>query len=237
MSDTVGEPGTTAGRTWLATEVALVTLTYIAATQLAVAAFDAAPLLPQSLGPAEARTGGVFLVGALCQLGFVAALAGPIAHRTFRQAVRLSFKPAPGRAWFIALSAAAIQCVTVALFFVPDPAVFLELSARKALLASITVPDGWTQEVVFRGYLILRLAQAGLPGWLQVAASGAAFASIHLGYIGSEGLGVFWPLVGTFMLGGVLALSVLAGRGSLLPAIVSHMLIVLIVQPWLALAT
>jgi hypothetical protein len=179
----------------------------------------------------------VFLVGALCQLAFVAVLAGPFAHRTFRQAVRLSFKAAPGRAWFIALSAAAIQCVTVALFFVPDSGVVLELSLRKALLAAITVPDGWTQEVVFRGYLMLRLAQAGLPAWLQVAASGAAFASIHLGYIGSEGLGVFWPLVGTSVLGGVLALSVLAGRGSILPAIVSHMLIVLIVQPWLALAT
>ena len=67
--------------------------------------------------------------------------------------------------------------------------------------------------------------------------AGAAFAAIHVGYIGSDGLGVVWPLVGTATLGAVLALSVIRGKGSLLPAVTAHALIILIVQPWLALAT
>jgi membrane protease YdiL (CAAX protease family) len=71
----------------------------------------------------------------------------------------------------------------------------------------------------------------------QIALSALAFATIHLGYIGSEGLGVFWPLVGTATLGGILAWSVVEGRGSILPAVVAHVAILVVVQPWLALAT
>ncbi len=221
--------------TWLAVEVALVTAAYIAVARLAIASVDAAPALPDYLSAREAAVGGVFLVGAVAQLLFVIAAAASVPG--FREAIRSSWRAAPGDAWFIALAAGAIQCVTIALFFIPEPAQIFELSARNGLLSALAVTDGWSQEVMFRGYLLLRLAKAGLPVWLQIAASGVAFAAIHVGYIGSDGLGVVWPVVGTATLGAVLALSVIRGKGSLLPAITAHALVILIVQPWLALAT
>ena len=221
---------------WLAAEVALVTAAYIAVAHLAVASVDAAPALPDYLSAREAAVGGVFLVGAIAQLLFVIAAAA-VSMPGFREAIRSSWRAAPGEAWFIALAAGAIQCATIALFFIPEPAQIFELSARNGLLSVLAVTDGWSQEVVFRGYVLLRLAKAGLPVWLQVALSGAAFAAIHVGYIGSDELGVIWPRVGTATLGGVLALSVIRGKGSLLPAVTAHALVILIVQPWLALAT
>ncbi len=58
-----------------------------------------------------------------------------------------------------------------------------------------------------------------------------------MGYIRSDGLGIFWPLIGTATLGAFLAWSVVAVRGSILPAAVAHMVIIAVVQPWLAFAT
>lgn len=232
-----GQGPTTVKATAIIAEVALVVAAYVAFAHLSVANFDAAPLLPKFLSSREAAVGGTFLVGAVAQLLFVLAAASLPSAVDFRRAIRNTWQPAPRSAWIIAMVAAAIQCATVALFFIPDPAVLVELSARHALLPWLAVTDGWTQEVVFRGYVILRLAKAGLPVWFQVGASAAAFAAIHLGYIGSDGLGVWWPLVGTATLGAFLALSVVAGKGSLLPAVAAHVLILLIIQPWLSLST
>ena len=220
----------------LIAEVALVAAAYIALARISVASLDVSPLLANFLTAREAAVGGVFLIGALAQLLFVLAMSSIPAATDFRRAIRSSWQRAPREAWIIAMVAAVIQCATVAFFFIPDPAAIVELSARRALMPLLAVCDGWSQEVVFRGYLLLRLAKAGLPVWLQIAASAAAFASIHLGYIGSEGLGLWWPLIGTGTLGAFLALSVVAGKGSLLPAVTAHVLIILIVQPWLALA-
>jgi hypothetical protein len=44
------------------------------------------------------------------------------------------------------------------------------------------------------------------------------------------------PLIGTFMLGCFYAWAVRSGGGSLKPVIVCHMLIIIVLQPWLALA-
>jgi hypothetical protein len=216
-------------------EVVLVAAAYISFAQISAAKIDIGSELPPFLTDREARIGGVFLVGAIAQLLFVAAAAAAIP--TMRDAVRSTAKTAPPQAWFIALTAAAIQCATVMIFFIPDPLVVVEASPRHAVLFPLPLADGWSQEVVFRGYVLLRLARAGLPVALQIAFSSLAFAGIHLGYIGSDGLGVFWPLVGTASLGAVLAWSVVQGRGSILPATVAHILILIVVQPWLALAT
>lgn len=217
-------------------EVALAVLAYVALSRLAVGAVDVSGILPEFLDDREARVGGVFAVGAVAQLLFIAAALLLPGAAEFREAARNSVRAAPARAWILALIAAAIQCFTVATFFIPDARMIIEPSARNLLLSLLPAADGWTQEVMFRGYVMLRLAKAGAPPWLQVAASAAAFASIHVGYIGSPNLGIFWPLLGTGMLGAFLALSVLAARNSLLPAVVAHVLIVIIVQPWLALA-
>lgn len=214
----------------------MVTASYVALSHLAVWHLDAVPLLPSSLSEREAHIGSVFLIGALAQLLFVfAAIA--LAVPGFREAARATVRQAPPQAWFIALAAAAIQCATVAAFFIPDATRIFELSERNVLLTILPLTDGWTQEVMFRGYILLRLAKADVPISGQIAASAVAFASIHLGYIGSSGLGSVWPLIGTATLGAILAWSVVVARGSMLPATVAHLVIIAVTQPWLALAT
>ena len=216
-------------------EVALVTAAYIAFAHLGVATIDLSSALPSFLTDREAQVGAGFLAGALAQLLFVAVAATLIP--TMREAIRATFRRAPKPAWVIALIAAAVQCITVVLFFLPDPTNVVELSARHAVLFPLPLADGWSQEVMFRGYILFRLSRADVAIPLQVALSALAFSSIHFGYIGSEGLGAFWPLVGTATLGGILAWSVVEGRGSILPAVVAHLVILVVVQPWLALAT
>jgi hypothetical protein len=215
-------------------EVALVAAAYIGWAHFSVASVDLSPVLPDFLTDRETQVGAVFLVGAIAQLLFIALLAG--FSPTMREAVRATIRRAPRPAWIIALVAAAVQCVTVAIFFLPQPINILELSPRHAVLFPMPLADGWSQEVVFRGYILFRLSRAGVAVPLQIALSALAFAIIHLGYIGSEGLGVFWPLVGTATLGGILAWSAVEGRGSILPAVVAHLVILVVVQPWLALA-
>ncbi len=221
----------------IAGEVVLVTAAYVVFTRLSIATFGAAHLLVGYVGENEARIGGVFLVGALAQLLFVIAAIALAPIPQFKEAARATLRPAPAQAWFIALAAAAIQCATIAAFFIPDATRIAEVSARNLILSLVPITDGWTQEVVFRGYILLRLAKARVPIPFQIVISALAFASIHVGYIGSDGLGVFWPLVGTATLGGFLAWSVVAARGSILPAVVAHMAIIAVVQPWLAFAT
>ena len=214
----------------------LVTAAYVAFSHLAVQHLDAAPLLAGTLSEREAHIGATFLIGALAQLLFVFAGIS-LALPGFRESARATFRPAPRQAWFIALAAAMIQCVTVAAFFIPDASRIIELSERNALMTVLPLTDGWTQEVVFRGYILLRLARANVPIAAQICVSAIAFASIHLGYIGSAGLGFVWPLIGTATLGGILAWSVVVARGSILPATLAHLAIIALVQPWLALAT
>jgi hypothetical protein len=216
-------------------DVALLSAAYIGFAHFSVANVDLATALPAFLSEREARVGAVFLVGAVAQVLFIAAAAAFLP--AMRKAVRATAQRAPGSAWFIALMAAAIQCATVIIFFLPDPSAVVEVSPRHAALLPLPLADGWSQEVVFRGYVILRLCTAGVSVALQIALSALAFASIHVGYVGSEGLGVFWPLVGTATLGGMLAWSVVQGRGSILPATVAHIIILVVVQPWLALST
>jgi membrane protease YdiL (CAAX protease family) len=214
----------------------MVTAAYMALSHLAVWHLDAVPLLPSLPSEREAHIGSVFLIGALAQLLFVLA-AIAVAVPGFREAARATLQTAPSQAWFIALAAAAIQCGTVVAFFIPDASRIFELSERNVLLTILPLTDGWTQEVMFRGYILLRLAKADIPIFGQIAASATAFASIHLGYIGSAGLGFVWPLLGTATLGGILAWSVVVARGSILPVTAAHLIIIAVTQPWLALAT
>lgn len=216
-------------------EVLVVAALYIALAHAAVHAFDASAGLPDQLSLSERRVGGVFAVGAIAQLGLLLLLACTPARREVLEAARSTVRPASGRGWVIALSAAAIHISVGVLFFLPDPQQVVEVTGSKAM-AALALPDAWTQEVMFRGYVMLRLARSGFRAPAQIAIGAAAFGAIHLGYLGEGVWDAFWPLFGTITLGAVLGLSAAVGRGSLLPAVCAHALIIAALQPWLALA-
>ena len=103
--------------------------------------------------------------------------------------------------------------------------------------------DGITQEIVFRGYVILRLASNGISRFGQIFLSGILFAAIHFSYVteldpstvGSTILSLM-PLIGTFGLGAAWAFAFQQSGYKLLPVVTSHVLVIILVQPWLAIS-
>ena len=209
---------------------------YIAISIAAVSAFDLSFVFPEGWTPAQRAVGSGFLIGAIVQVLLVlvgACLPGLV---DLRRAISKTFSPSTRKAWTIALLATAIHIGTAVLVFLPQPQRVWELSSVNLILSAVSAADGWSQEVFFRGYVLLRLARGGIPELAQVLLSGGLFAAIHIGYAGEGTWAMLSPLVGTFLLGCFYAWSVQSGRGSLMPVVFCHMLIIVIVQPWLALA-
>lgn len=217
-------------------EVAVVTATYILLSTSAVRTIDADFLFPASWSFTERATGSGFLVGAVIQVLLVLIAAYILRLKDLQRALGAAFKPSTSKAWIIAAIATAIHIGMAALVFLPQPQRIGELSLMNLILSAIPAPDGWSQEVIFRGYVLFRLARANVSATLQILLSGALFAAIHFGYAGATAWDIASPLVGTFMLGCFYAWAVQSGRGSLKPVIVCHVLIIVVLQPWLALA-
>jgi hypothetical protein len=210
---------------------------YITISLVAVSAIDVSFLFPEAWLPAERKVGSGFLVGAVTQVSVVLLGAYLLGIGDLREAIRHTFSPATRKAWIIAILATVIHIGTAVLVFLPQPARVWEASSMNLILSTVPAADGWTQEVLFRGYVLLRLSRGGVPPLAQVVASGGLFAAIHVGYAGEGTWATLAPLGGTFMLGCIYAWSVQIGRGSLRPVVVCHVLIIAIAQPWLALAT
>lgn len=218
-----------------ATEVLAIAAAYIVISTSAVKAFDVAFLFPANWSLDERSTGSGFLIGALVQVGLVLLAAYVVGLKDLRSAIANSFASSTRKAWTIAAIATAIHIGTALLLFLPQPERIWELSGLNLALSAIPAADGWSQEALFRGYVILRLSRAGIPALAQILVSGGLFAAIHLGYAGETAWAFLAPLVGTFMLGCFYAWAVQSGRGSLKPVICCHILIIVILQPWLAL--
>jgi len=218
------------------TEVLSVATLYILISTTVVRMLDAAFLFPANWALDERATGSGFLIGALVQVGLVLLAAYLLGLKDLRSAIGNSFAVSNRKAWTIAAIATAIHIGTAMLLFLPNPARVVELSGLNLDLSIIPAADGWSQEVLSRGYVLLRLARARLPAVAQILISGFLFAAVHLGYAGETMWAFLAPLVGTFMLGSFYAWAVRSGGGSLKPVIVCHVLIVVILQPWLALA-
>ncbi len=219
-----------------AAEVVAVAAAYILISTTAVGSIDAASVFPSSWTAAERSTGGGFLVGALVQVVLVLLGAYGLGRKDLRDAIVAGFAASTRPAWIVAGIATAIHIVTALLLFIPQPERVWEPSALNLLLSIVPAADGWSQEVMFRGYVIFRLARAGVPAIAQILVSGSLFAAIHFGYTGETAWEIVSPLVGTFMLGCFYAWAVQLGRGSLKPVICCHVLIIIVLQPWLALA-
>jgi hypothetical protein len=219
-----------------AAEVVSVAGIYILISTAAAGAVDVASLFPASWSPAERTTGSGFLTGALVQVALVLLGAYLLGRRDLRRAIAASFAASTRKAWIIAAIATAIHIGTGMLVFLPRPERVWELSGLNLILSAVPAADGWSQEVLFRGYVLFRLSRGGVPAAVQIPVSGSLFAAIHFGYAGETAWEFVAPLVGTFMLGCFYAWAVQSGRGSLKPVICCHMLIIVVLQPWLALA-
>jgi hypothetical protein len=218
-----------------AAEVVSVAAVYILISTGAVGAVDISFLFPANWSPAERMTGSGFLTGAVTQVILVLLGAYLVGLQELQRAISASLAPSTREAWIIAGIATAIHIGTAMLVFLPQPERVWELSQLNLILSAVPAADGWSQEVLFRGYVLFRLARAGIPAMAQILLSGSLFAAIHFGYAGETLWAIVAPLVGTFMLGCFYAWAVQSGRGSLKPVICCHVLIIVILQPWLAL--
>ena len=219
-----------------AAEVVLVAAVYILISTTAVSVADIGFLFPADWTSDERATGGGFLTGALMQVGLVLLGAYLLRLEDLQRGIAASFAPSTREAWIIAAIATAIHIGTALLVFLPQPGRVWELSGLNLILSTVPAADGWSQEVLFRGYVLFRLARAGVPAIAQILLSGTLFAAIHFGYAGETAWEFLAPLVGTFMLGCFYAGAVEKGGGSLRPVVVCHVLIIVVLQPWLALA-
>ena len=219
-----------------AAEVVAVAAAYILISTNAVGAVDAGFVFPADWSAAERSTGGGFLVGALVQVTLVLIGAFLLGLADLRRAIAASLAESTRKAWIIAAIATAIHIGTAILIVLPQPERVWEASELNLILSAVPAADGWAQEVLFRGYVLFRLARAGVPAIAQILLSGGLFAAIHFGYAGEAGWAYLSPLVGTFMLGCFYAWAVRSGGGSLKPVICCHILIIVVLQPWLALA-
>lgn len=193
---------------------------------------DFSSAFPATFSENEKSVGAGFLAGAIVQFVLVFTLA--LYSRDMRLALSQTVRLGTLTAWTVALLACFIHIATLTLAFIDRPERILEISTVNFTLSVIPAFDGWSQEVMFRGYVIFRLARAGAPAAMQIAISAILFSAIHVGYVGANLLDVLMPLIGTAILGGFLAWSVRLGNGALMPAIVSHVLLVFFSQPWLA---
>lgn len=209
---------------------------YIGLSHFLASRIDLAFVLPEAFDPSTRSVGAVFLVGALAQLGFV-GLLWVVGQPDVRRAAAATFEEAGAKGWTVALLATAIQALTVIFVVLQSPTVVVELSTRNVLLSAVAGTDGWSQEMMFRGFVLFRLGRAGVSEVWQILLSGATFSAIHVGYAGAGFWAAFWPLAGTFVLGCFYAWSVLLSKGSLRPVVVCHVLLIVLLQPWLALAS
>lgn len=217
-------------------ETVFVAAAYIAVSLAAVSTLDLSFVFPAEWSASERAVGSGFLLGALVQVGLVVLATHLLRLPDLRAAISKTFSRSTAKAWTVAVVATTIHIGTAMLVFIAAPERVWEASSVNLVLSAIPAVDGWTQEIVFRGYVLLRLARGGLPALAQVLISGGLFAAIHIGYVGEGTWASILPLAGTFMLGCFFAWAVQIGRGSLTPVLFGHVLIILMVQPWLALA-
>ena len=93
---------------------------------------------------------------------------------------------------------------------------FPKTTAQRILFIFVAVTAGFCEEIIYRGFAITKLAEAGLNRWLSIIPAGITFVFIH----GINGYFQFWLYFGAAVMFGLLFVS--AKR--LWPGIVIHAL-------------
>lgn len=220
-------------------EVLTVAVLYIFGVRLFLAATPVLRPYAGVLEGAEEQIATSFTKGVVFQLAFVALMVVVFRSAHTRSAIQSLRQGAPRIGWILAGLVVVLEVAVVSAGWIADPSRLLELTGFSIAMALIPALDGVTQEVVFRGYLLRRLDAAGFSRWLQVVFSGLAFGALHFNYggAGETLLEQLIPAFGTFALGAALAIVCQASRYRLLPVAVAHVLIIVALQPWLALSS
>ncbi len=146
---------------------------------------------------------------------------------------------APLSAWILAtITAIAYVLYTMQVI----PLVFAqqkEISWFKLLGILAALVGGIVEEVFFRRWLMDFLMSRGLPAILQIVFSGVAFGLAHTSWILARGDIKFTlpAILSTSILGMLLAIIYLVGGRNLGPCIFAHVLINIIIEPWLMLSS
>jgi uncharacterized protein len=146
---------------------------------------------------------------------------------------------APPLAWILA----AITAIAYVLYTMKViPLVFVkqkEISWFKLLGILSSVVGGIVEEVFFRRWTMDMLMSRGVAPILQVIISGVAFGLVHASWtlLAKRDFKATLPaILSTSILGIFLAIIYLAGGRNLGPCIFAHVLINIVIEPWLMLS-
>src|SRR4030043_238424 len=146
---------------------------------------------------------------------------------------------APPLAWILA-TITAIAYVLYTMKAIPLVlAKQKEISLFKLLGILSAVVGGIVEEVFFRRWIMDMLMSGGVAPILQVIISGVAFGLAHTSWtlLAKRGFKVTLPaILSTSTLGIFLAIIYLAGGRNLGPCIFAHVLINIVIEPWLMLS-
>ena len=225
-------------------ETATVCIIYIVLSNLAVAKdiFGATQWF-SGFSQIESNIPGGFTTGAITQIILIIVLISIPIFPDVRKAISTLIQPATSKGWRIALIILLIEVIVLYLGWIKDLDKLYDTSSFGISMSIVPSFDGLTQEIIFRGYLILRLARSGISAPWQIIISGILFAAIHIPYMAVPnqdfslivGASLI-PLAGTFSLGAAWAFAFQQSGYKLMPVVASHILVIAIVQPWLALA-
>ena len=114
-----------------------------------------------------------------------------------------------------------------------------EISLFKLLGILAALVGGIVEEVFFRRWLMDMLMSEGISPFLQVIISGVAFGLAHTCWMLARGDFKFTlpAILSTTVLGIILAIIYLVGGRNLGPCIFTHVLINIIIEPWLMLSS
>ena len=114
-----------------------------------------------------------------------------------------------------------------------------EISLFKLLGILAALVGGIVEEVFFRRWIMDHFMSGGFAPILQVVISGVAFCLVHTSWtlLTKRGIKVTLPaILSTSVLGIFLAITYLAGGRNLGPCIFAHILINIVIEPWLMLS-
>ena len=114
-----------------------------------------------------------------------------------------------------------------------------EISFLKLVGIVSAIVGGIVEEAVFRRWLMDYLMYAGVGSVIQVASSGVIFGLAHTSWLLAKGeLRFAFPaILSTAVLGALLATIYLLGGRNLGPCIFAHVLINIVIEPWLLLSS